>query len=150
MDNSILAGNACYHGLATGTLYTCIRRAALREAIVAANDDLAALDNDELLAAYVENIRAWEETEHIGAKNRLMDRRLKIVGILQDRSQGMLQPLRALLEHPDPTSATVSRSSFERSITLLLKKRWLNLPNATTILGGTHSIHLDWMRIFKK
>jgi hypothetical protein len=63
---------------------------------MASDDDLVRLRDDELVAAYVDNVRAREATARVGAHTRLMDRGMKIVAELKARSAGTLQPLRIL------------------------------------------------------
>lgn len=68
---------------------------------MASKDDLSTLAEAQLLAEYVENVQEWETLDHVGAQNRLMDRRFRILEELKRRSGGTLQPLRALLDHED-------------------------------------------------
>jgi hypothetical protein len=62
-------------------------------------DDLAGLSEAQLVQAYVENVQSYEATDHVGVKNRLFDRRMKIAAELKTRDRMLL---RALLDYPDP------------------------------------------------
>ena len=97
---------------------------------MASNDDLASLRDDELVAAYVDNVRAREATTRVGAHNRLMDHGTKIIAELKARSAGTLQPLRILLEHPDlevrHSAAilfrTIDHAAFTRTVNALAER----------------------------
>jgi uncharacterized protein YwqG len=70
-------------------------------ACVESKDDLSGLCDAEFLQAYINNVQAYEKLEHIGAMNRMMDRRSVIFEELKRRSGGSLQSMRPLLDHPD-------------------------------------------------
>jgi uncharacterized protein YwqG len=69
---------------------------------MAANDNLSALCEAELIQALVDNIQLRDSVEHIGRKNRLMDQQRRILAELEARD-GSLQSLRHLLDHADPS-----------------------------------------------
>jgi uncharacterized protein YwqG len=76
-------------------------------------DDLTGLSAAQLVEAYVEAIQAREATEHVGAQNRLFDRRAKIAAELKARDD-KLQSLRSLLNHPDPEVRSSVQREFDR------------------------------------
>ena len=98
--------------------------------VMVRKDDLSSLSEAQLLQAYVENVQAWEVTEHVGAANRLMDRRMRIVDELKARSGGTLESMRVLLDHADPKvrhSAaikfrTIDHAAFERTVRALAQR----------------------------
>ena len=94
---------------------------------MAKTDDQSDLSDADLIAAYVANVQRWQTTEHVGAKNRLMDHRMNVVAELKARSGGTLEPLRSLLRHDDPhvrhTAAihfrTIDHAAFELTMRAL-------------------------------
>jgi len=98
---------------------------------MADKDDLSSLTDAQLVAAYVENVQAYDAIEHVGAANRHFDHRIRIVDELKRRSAGTLQPLRGLLDHTDPnvrlTAAirfrTVDHAAYERTVRALAKRK---------------------------
>jgi Domain of unknown function (DUF1963) len=92
--------------------------------------DPSRLTEVELLAEYVENVRHWETLDHIGAQNRLMTRRFRIVDELKQRSHGTLQPLRPLLDHEDidvrhsaaTHFRTIDHAAFEATMSDLARR----------------------------
>jgi uncharacterized protein YwqG len=94
-------------------------------------NDLSDRSDAQLVQAYVDNVQSWEMTEHVGAKNRLMDRRMEIVDELAARSGGTLQPLRRLLDHADPKVRhvaaihfrTIDHAAFERTVRALAERQ---------------------------
>ena len=117
---------------------------------MASNDDLASLRDDELVAAYVDNVRAREATTRVGAHNRLMDHGTKIIAELKARSAGTLQPLRILLEHPDlevrHSAAilfrTIDHAAFTRTVNALAER--------TDEIGRAARESLHWDAHFQK
>jgi uncharacterized protein YwqG len=114
------------------------------------NDDLARLHDNELVAAYVDNVRAREATTRVGAHNRLMDHGTKIIAELKARSAGTLQPLRILLEHPDlevrHSAAilfrTIDHAAFTRTVNALAER--------TDEIGRAARESLHWDAHFQK
>ena len=97
---------------------------------MAGTDDLSSLSDAQLVAAYVENVQACETIGHVGAHNRLMGHRASIEAELRTRSDGTFQPLRSLLDHPDPnvrrvaaiTFRTIDHAAFERTVRALAER----------------------------
>jgi len=93
-------------------------------------DELSRLSEADLLRAYAENVQAYETLDHIGAMNRMMDRRSAIFDELERRSGGSLQPLRALLDHADPNVClsaaiqfrTLDHAAFEKVVGALAER----------------------------
>jgi uncharacterized protein YwqG len=69
---------------------------------VDSHEDLQPLSTAELVRILVETVQLHKAVAHIGRKNRLMDRRFRILAELGSRDQ-KLQCLRGLLEHSDPS-----------------------------------------------
>jgi len=94
---------------------------------MASDGDLATLTSAQLLAAYVENVQQWEALDHIGAQNRLMNRRFSILNELRRRGGDSLQPMRTLLDHEDLNVRhstaihfrTIDHAAFERTMRAL-------------------------------
>jgi uncharacterized protein YwqG len=76
-------------------------------------DDFASLSLEQLVQAYIGSVQSYGATEHVGAQNRFFDRRRKIAGELKARD-GMLQPLRGLLNHPDPDVRSAAQWELDR------------------------------------
>ena len=64
---------------------------------MASKSDLSRLTDEQLVAAYVENVQVAEGIEHVATYNRMMTRRFEIVAELRARGGGTLQPMRGLL-----------------------------------------------------
>jgi hypothetical protein len=66
---------------------------------MANTDDLANLSPVQLVQAYLENARSYEQTDHVGVKNRLFDRRMKIAAEMKARDRTLLG---TLMDYPEP------------------------------------------------
>jgi uncharacterized protein YwqG len=79
---------------------------------MADEDDLKSLSDDELAKAYVENVSAWEATEHVGRRNRLFGLRSRIVKELNARGTARLT-LEQLSQHHDAGVRAAAQSALE-------------------------------------
>jgi hypothetical protein len=75
------------------------------------SDDLSGLSETQLVDAYVQAIRSYETIEHVGAKNRHFDRRVKIANELNARDDALL---RGLLDHSDPEVRSSAKWDLDR------------------------------------
>ena len=93
-------------------------------------ENLSKLSAEALLDAYVENVHAFQAVEHVGAKNRIMERRFEIVDELKARSGPSLPLMRILLDHSDPhvrlstaiKFRTIDHAAFERTVRPLAER----------------------------
>ena len=93
-------------------------------------DELSRLSEADLLQAYVDNVQMYETLDHIGAMNRMMDKRRAVFDEIERRSGGSLQPLRTLLDHPDPhvrhsaavNLRTIDHAAFEKTVSALAER----------------------------
>jgi hypothetical protein len=92
---------------------------------LASEDDLAAFSNAELVQGFVEAIQLDDTLQHIGRKNRLVDRRFRILAELKSRN-GTLGPLRCLLDHSDPSVQLSAALAF----------RTIDRPTCERMLGN--------------
>ena len=75
-------------------------------------DDLADMNDTQLVAAYIADIYDLNATEHIGAQNRHVNRRMSIAEKLKARSNQLLQ---SLLDNADPEVSSSARWDLEHT-----------------------------------
>ena len=63
--------------------------------------DLRSRSDAELVQAWIDNVLEHDAIEHVGATNRHFGERMKIIDELTTRSEGRLDQMLPLLEHPD-------------------------------------------------
>jgi uncharacterized protein YwqG len=77
---------------------------------MADTDDLARLSNQALVLAYIQNVRSYEATDHVGLQNRLYGRRLRIADQMKARDVALLQ---ALAECSNPELRSWAQSDLQ-------------------------------------
>jgi uncharacterized protein YwqG len=93
--------------------------------------DFSTLNEEQLVAAYIENVRFYKTIEHVGHMNRVMGERMRIVDELEARGAGTAKALLGLLDHTDLNvrlSAAIhcrafDRAAYEETVRTLAERR---------------------------
>lgn len=97
----------------------------------------------ELVQAWINNVLTYDAIEHVGAANRQMDLRIKILRELKDRSSGSLLQLRPLLQHSDLNIRYVAALQFRVSDPVAFQDTMEFLQGAGGDIGRSAKRMLD-------